>query len=95
MKPQADAPLSLTRTVALYLRLVADTRASADRLHALYMRMPSGAQATAVWDGYWALKKQADTMAERLRAAGGLLFAASAKALAAARAMEHADWEAA
>lgn len=85
MSPCATTP-SLTPAAALYLCVASDAAASSATLLTMYMRMTTYPNASAIWDGHYALKKEAERMTERLRDAGGLLFFGSAQALAAARA---------
>lgn len=61
---------------------------NAMRLHTMSLRRMDGPDRDALWSGYWSLKKEADTVVERLRDRGGLLFLGQPHAIKAARRLE-------
>ena len=76
--------------VASYLTWAARSDHSAQLLRKLYCKRKDSAETDAIWEGYWALKCQAEEHISALRGAGGLLFWPQPAALQAARTL-HAD----
>lgn len=75
------------RDASFYLCSATSSLASAGLLHALFCSRSDGPETNAIWDGYWALKHQAEDSISGLRDSGGLLFFGQQAALEVAKAV--------